>query len=67
MLVDPFQSRHNSHGVGAHLPSCHQLSMLWNLSFMYKGEVYARYCTGKFILFQPKGKGKARLHAARNV
>ena len=26
---------------------------------MYKGEVYARYCTGKFVYFQPKGEGKA--------
>ena len=63
MLVDPSQSSHqlhmlspiNSHGVGAGTglpPFCHQLSMLWNLSFMYKG---ARYCTGKFVLFSTKG------------
>ena len=33
--------------------------------FMYKGEeVYARYCTGKIVSFEPKGKGKACFHVA---
>ena len=47
----------NSHSVGGGTwPICRQLSMLWSLSFIYKkGEVYARYCTGKFVLFSTKG------------
>ena len=29
--------------------------------------MYARYCTGKFVLFSTKGEGKARLQAASIV
>ena len=29
--------------------------------------MYARYCTGKFVLFSTKGEGKTRLHAASIV
>ena len=47
-------SRTNSHGVGAvvdiqpvYLSSVAHLEPV----FMYKGEVYARYCAGKFVFF----------------